>query len=404
VAANIIPIFAIANNYESVYQNLVTSLGRGAVVTLTANSSNVVDAITAGLTSATTTKIEDALGGAGNDTLIGNVYDNVLTGNAGNDSLNGVSGHDNLLGGMGDDIYIVDDANSIVIEKATQGIDQVNSSIDYTLTANVENLTLTGTANINGSGNTLANIINGNAGNNILTGNAGKDSLIGNGGDDIFVVNITSTGSLEDSVTAGIGIDTLKLVGNSYTSTTAKNLTLALTIENLDISGTGTALLNLNGTVLENDLTGNDANNVMKGLAGADTLVGGAGDDVLIGGLDSDTITGGLGADIIWFDKALGASNIDTITDFTSGSDKLQFSKIAAGLSSFGALGQLNAADLRFEANATGIASSTDARLVYNTSTGELAYDTDGNGIAASVALEMLAAAPTLAASDIWLV
>ncbi len=404
VAANIIPIFAIANGYDAVYQNLVTQLGRGTVVTLTADSSNVVAAITAGLTSATTTKIEDAVGGAGNDDIVGNVYDNVLTGNAGNDALNGVAGHDQLLGGLGDDTYTVDDAGSAVVEKGAQGADLVMSSIDYTLGANVENLTLTGTGNINGTGNALANIINGNAGNNILTGGNGADTLIGNGGDDIFVVNFTATGRLEDTVTAGLGNDTLKLAGNSYVSLTAKTLTVATNFENYDISGTGMSLINVNGTAVANNLTGNDANNILKGLAGIDSLIGGAGDDVLVGGLDSDTLTGGLGADKFWFEKTVGVSNIDTITDFTTGSDILQFSKAGTGLAALGVIGQFNAADTRFEANATGLASTAGARLVYNTGTGELAYDSDGSGAVAAIVLEVLSAAPTLAANDIWLV
>ncbi|RJF80529.1 hypothetical protein D3874_25710 [Oleomonas cavernae] len=102
-AANLIPIFAIANGYESVYQGLVTTLGRGAVVTLTADSSNVVAAITTGLTAATTTRIEDAVGGAGGDTIKGGVEDNHLWGGAGGDTLDGASGDDTLEGGVGDD-------------------------------------------------------------------------------------------------------------------------------------------------------------------------------------------------------------------------------------------------------------------------------------------------------------
>ncbi len=103
MAANIIPIFAIANSYEATYNGLVAELGRGAVVTLTPDSSNVVAAISAGLTAATTTHIEDATGGIGNDTLKGDVNDNLLIGNGGHDTLTGGGGADDLLGGDGDD-------------------------------------------------------------------------------------------------------------------------------------------------------------------------------------------------------------------------------------------------------------------------------------------------------------
>lgn len=102
-AANIIPIFAIAGGFETDYQNLVTQLGRGTVVSLTANSSNIVTAITTGLSTSTTTHIADAVGGNGNDTLIGNVSANDLTGGTGDDSLNGGAGNDHLHGGSGTD-------------------------------------------------------------------------------------------------------------------------------------------------------------------------------------------------------------------------------------------------------------------------------------------------------------
>jgi len=105
-AANIIPIFAVAGGFEADYQGLATQLGRGTVVTLTANSSNIISAITTGLSTATTTHIADAVGGSGNDTLIGNVGDNALSGGAGHDTLNGGMGNDLLHGGAGTDTAV----------------------------------------------------------------------------------------------------------------------------------------------------------------------------------------------------------------------------------------------------------------------------------------------------------
>jgi VCBS repeat-containing protein len=105
-AANIIPIFAVTPGLETTYQGLATALGRGTVVTLTANSSNIVSAITTGLTTATTTHIAVAIGGAGNDSLSGNVGDNVLTGNAGADELKGAAGDDSLHGSDGTDTAV----------------------------------------------------------------------------------------------------------------------------------------------------------------------------------------------------------------------------------------------------------------------------------------------------------
>lgn len=119
--ANIIPIFAIAGGYETTYQDLTTQLGRGAVVTLTANSSNIVSAITAGMTAATTTHIEDATSGSGNDVLLGSTDDNTLSGNLGNDSLEGRGGNDILIGGLGSDSLTGDaGADSFVFKAITE--------------------------------------------------------------------------------------------------------------------------------------------------------------------------------------------------------------------------------------------------------------------------------------------
>jgi Ca2+-binding RTX toxin-like protein len=121
---------------------------------------------------------------AGDDTLIGN---------GGNDTLNGGTGNDTMQGGGGNDTYYVDSTNDLVIELAGQGTDTVYASIDYILTANVENLVLTAIS-LNGTGNDLNNIITGNAGNNILTGSGGNDTLFGGAGVDTFVLNKPSFG------------------------------------------------------------------------------------------------------------------------------------------------------------------------------------------------------------------
>ena len=129
----------------------------------------------------------------------GNADDNTITGNLAKNILDGGSGNDLLIGGAGDDTYIVDSAGDIIKEQLNQGSDSVESSVDWALGANLENLYLKGTASINGTGNSGNNIMIGNMANNILDGKRGADILSGMGGADIFYFSskevIGSTGA-----------------------------------------------------------------------------------------------------------------------------------------------------------------------------------------------------------------
>ncbi|MDD5084396.1 MAG: calcium-binding protein, partial [Candidatus Moranbacteria bacterium] len=215
-------------------------------------------------------------GNSANNTLIGNSADNTLIGGAGNDILDGGAGADTLSGGTGNDTYYVDNANDVVIENANEGIDTVQSSVTYTLESNAENLTLTGTAAINGTGNSASNTLIGNSGNNILDGGAGADTLIGGAGDDTYYVDNAS-----DIITEN---------ANEGTDTVYSSITYGIGgryVEKLIL--TGTANIDGTGNTLNNTLIGNSGNNILNGGTGNDILDGGAGADTLIGGAGDDT-------------------------------------------------------------------------------------------------------------------
>ncbi|HMO47930.1 MAG TPA: calcium-binding protein [Rubrivivax sp.] len=267
-------------------------------------------------------------GGAGNDTLIGG---------AGNDTLNGGAGNDSMVGGAGNDTYVVNATGDKVVEAANGGTDTVRSSVSYTLGANVENLVLTGSAAINGTGNSLANKITGNAAANKLSGGAGNDTLIGGAGNDTLTGGAGNDsldgGTGNDSMAGGAGNDTYivnaagdKVVeaANAGTDTVRSSVsyTLGANVENLVL--TGSAAINGSGNGLANKITGNAAANKLSGGVGNDTLSGGAGNDVLVGGAGSDRLTGGAGKDIFHFDSKSGS---DTITDFKSVDDTFRFSQ-----------------------------------------------------------------------------
>lgn len=148
----------------------------------------------------------------------GNTLGNILTGNAANNVLNGAAGVDTLVGGLGDDGYTVDNAGDVVTELPNEGIDRVSSSVSYILPDNVENLTLTGSAAINATGNDLnnsitgnaaANIINGGAGHDVLNGGSGDNTLTGGSGTDYFQFRVA--GHTDTITDFNVVDDTIKL-------------------------------------------------------------------------------------------------------------------------------------------------------------------------------------------------
>ncbi len=193
----------------------------------------------------------------------GNGLNNYLVGDAVGNILNGNAGADTMQGGDGNDTYYVDNTGDVVIENAGQGTDLVYSSIDYTLTGNVENLTLTGTA-IRAIGNNAGNVLTGTAAANWLNGLGGADTMIGGAGNDTYVVD--NPGDVIIEANNG-GTDTIRDSAVNYTM--AGNTEVLVMLDGA-VSATG---------VLNSTLYGNSAGNAFHVNAGGETILGGAGDD-----------------------------------------------------------------------------------------------------------------------------
>ena len=246
------------------------------------------------------------LGSAGNDSLDGGADNDKLDGGAGADTLEGGTGADAMSGGDGNDLYFVDNIGDKLTEtaKSTGGIDTVKSSITYILPANVEHLELTGLANLNGTGNALANKMTGNSGDNLLDGGNGFDTLMGGDGDDTLIGGLGA-----DTLIGGDGSDTYQINsledriletekdGDQDAVESSISYVLDTFLEVLTL--TGTRPIDGTGNTLANTLEGNDADNTLKGDSGHDTLLGNGGDDTLEGGVGDDVIDGGDGNDTV---------------------------------------------------------------------------------------------------------
>ncbi|MDQ0322172.1 Ca2+-binding RTX toxin-like protein [Pararhizobium capsulatum DSM 1112] len=314
------------------------------------------------------------------ENLTGSSYGDTLTGNSANNVIDGGAGADKMAGGTGNDTYVVDNAGDVITEASNAGTDLVKASVSYTLATNVENLTLTGTGNINATGNSAVNTLTGNSGNNTLDGKAGVDKMAGGSGDDTYIVDNTG-----DVVTEGASAGT-DLVKASVSHTLATN------VEYLALTGTG----NINGTgnSANNGISGNSGNNTLKGGAGSDAIIGGSGNDTLEGQSGYDTLTGGSGADKFMFRQSeVKTSGADHITDFGSG-DLVVFDVTS------GPTGNLSTGAFYL---GTGAHDSTD-RFIYDTAKHALYYDSDGTGSAAQVLVATFENGYTLSASDFLLV
>ncbi len=260
-----------------------------------------------------------------------------------------------------------------------------------TLPTNVENLTLTGTAAINGTGNAGNNVITGNSANNTLSGLNGNDtySFVANSALGTDTITETTTGGIDNldftGTTAAVNVN----LGVATSQTVNSNLKLILSANNVIENATGgTGNDRLTGNALNNTLNGGDGNDQLQGLGGDDSLWGGAGNDILNGGTGNDTLWGGLGDDVltggVGNDKYLFQSDsvfstslgVDYISDFEAGLDQIVLSKIT-----FNAITNLAGQALTDFAVVTDdeFVNASNARIVFSQGTGSLFYNQDGS-------------------------
>ena len=301
----------------------------------------------------------DSIAGTSAINLTGNAFNNEIYGNNGANLLNGGGGGDYLVGWGGDDTYLIFSGGAIIIENLNDGRDVVYTSVSYALGAGVyvEALStdsIAGTSAINLSGNAFNNEIYGNNGANILNGGGGGDYLVGWGGDDTYLI-FNGTEIIIENQNGGRDV--------VYTSLSYA-LDAGVSVEALSTDSiAGTNAINLTGNEFGNEVYGNNGANVLNGGGAADYLVG-------YGGADSFAFT-----------TALGGGNIDIIVDFQVGIDNFLLAGAAGQPFAALASGALSAGAFVIGA----AAQDANDYLIYNSGTGALLYDADGNGAGAAV-------------------
>jgi Ca2+-binding RTX toxin-like protein len=288
----------------------------------------------------------------------------------------GYDGNDTFVGGSGDvgSINLGGGTNNIKIGSGWTG-----SIITYEGADSVT--TTTGNVNYLGVG----------GGNDIVTmGTGGIDHVALGSGNDRITLNSLSDKVAMMVITADSGTDTVSFA--PFLSKVVVDLNTSLPTYT---SGGAFALFGFENVI------GSGGSDTLSGNSAANTIVGGAGNDALNGQGSKDILTGGAGADTFIFNTALSATtNVDNITDFSAPSDTIRlenaiFTKIVAA-------GALTSA--QFYKSTTGVAHDKDDRIIYESDTGKLFYDADGNGAGASVQFATLSTGLALTSADFYII
>jgi serralysin len=287
-------------------------------------------------------------------------FTDIFFGSSANDLIFGSGGGDRIDGGGGSD-------DCVDYIYSSSGV-KINMQLGTGSGGNAQNDTYFNVENVVGSefidrliGNNSSNTLNGLDGNDVLNGGLGVDTMLGGNGSDTYVID-----TADDVVTELAGA----LAGKVDRIYSSVSITNRINVERVTLLGNDN--LNVTGLDSQSDiLFGNNGANILDGKNGA---------DILVGGLGNDTLTGGLGNDTFYFGQPLNAlTNKDTITDYDVAADTIRldnsvFSQLFKTLSSATSIGVIHSSLFGFAAT-----SDADDRIIYNSATGELSYDINGN-------------------------
>lgn len=335
-------------------------------------------------------------GSASHDSIEGRAGNDLLYGEVGNDTLIGGKGTDTLIGGEGQDVIAAGESGGFI--SGGNGNDTIKGNIGAdvilgeagldSVRAGGENDLIYGGADADtirgGKGNDAIyggegnDTLNGESGNNSLVGEAGNDTLIWNGGVDV--------------IDGGEGLDFLQISGSNSVTVNMEIGTLS------SVGGVQVTFIDVENVFGGNSsdvIVGSTFQNSLSGGAGDDLLQGGGGKDTLEGGRDTDTLTGGTGDDCFIFDLTSSSGSSDLITDFRASDDTILLRSVpGAGLEP----GALDSSS--FLANTTGMAETGIDRIIFNTQSGSVYFDSDGTGSAARVHLFDVNAGTSLSYAD----
>lgn len=350
-------------NFQDAYGNPTAIRG----IDLNATAGTVIDQF--GF-SETFQNFEEFRGTQFSDTMIGSSVDETFMGFGGRDTIDGGAGIDTIR-------YDRD-----VQRGATKGV-SVNLATGVTTDSFGSQDTLSNIEHVRGTdfkdtivGNSASNSIRAFAGNDILDGGSGADNMRGGKGNDTYFVSSNSD-IIDENADSGSGIDTVQSV-NSFN---LANIAVVLgDVENLTLLGSAT---HATGNALANVLIGNASSNTLNGAAGHDTL------------------TGGVGNDSFFFNSALNAAtNVDTITDYDAPTDTIRLeNSVFTAIVGTGSL-----SGWQFAKNTTGLAADATDRIIYETDTGNLYYDSNGNAAGGSVHFATVGTNLAITAGDFLIV